>query len=125
MGLQRRIEDVLGPLKSPSKEELKKAIQDMNVSLDKVEQELQSPDGKPYYRKLLFSNDEVELLVMNWSQLECAPHDHGSSYGWIQVLSGTTNNTVYEVKGNQLPQELFSEIQQKGKLFFRSEKRCS
>ncbi|KGX90664.1 cysteine dioxygenase [Pontibacillus marinus] len=122
MGLQSRLENVLGSLRSPSKEQLKKALQDMNISLGEVEQELQSPDGNPYYRKLLYGNDEVELLVMNWSQLECAPHDHGNSYGWIQVLNGITKNTVYEVRENQLPQELFSEEKQQGKLFFAPKK---
>jgi len=122
MEMQARIEHVLGTLKSPSKEQLQEALHEMDVSLQEVEDELQSPEGKPYYRKLLYHNEEVELLVMNWSQLECAPHDHGNSYGWIQVLNGVTKNTVYEVTENQLPEELFSETQEEGRLFFAPRK---
>jgi cysteine dioxygenase len=75
-------------------------------------------EGKPYNRELLYKNDEVELLVMNWFQLECAPHDHGNSFGWIQVLSGTSRNSVYEVNGNGLPIELFHADHQKETYFY-------
>lgn len=59
---------------------------------------------------------------MNWSDLECAPHDHGDSHGWIQVLNGTSINSVYEVKNNKLPKELFKEYHQQGQLFFAPKK---
>lgn len=73
--------------------------------------------SKPYYRKLLYKNEQLELLVMNWSDLECAPHDHGHSFGWIQVISGVSKNTVYKVKGEALPYELFTELKREGKTF--------
>ncbi len=122
MTLTNRIKNVLNPLKNPSKAELKDALLQLGLTIDDLKQLPEPPHGKPYNRKLLYKNEEVELLVMNWSQLECAPHDHGSSHGWIQVLSGTTRNSVYEIMGNGLPTELFHEYHQKGKYFFAPKK---
>jgi cysteine dioxygenase len=120
--LTSRIKNVLAPLKRPSKAELKVALLQLNVTLVDFAHLPYPSDGKPYNRKLLFKNEEVEMLVMNWSQLECAPHDHGHSHGWIQVLSGTSLNSVYEVKGNGLPTKLFHEYHQRGKYFFAPKK---
>lgn len=122
MTLLSKIKDVLGPLKSPTKEELKNALFQLNITVNNLADLPEPSEGKPYNRKLLFKNEEVELLVMNWSQLECAPHDHGNSHGWIQVLSGTSLNSVYEVKGNGLPTELFYEFHHQGKFFFAPKK---
>nr|WP_155113227.1 cysteine dioxygenase family protein [Metabacillus mangrovi] len=113
---------VLNALKSPDKADLKEALRKLDCKLEDVLPELNESDGKPYYRKLLFQNDEVELLVMNWSALECAPHDHGESHGWIQVLSGVSKNTVFEARDRYLPRELFEELHEEGRLFFAPRK---
>lgn len=118
MALQDRFSKYLDALKTPSAKELKKALESMDIRLEDLLPYLQSADGKPYYRKLLYQNNEVELLVMNWSDIECAPHDHGSSIGWIQVLNGDSENTIFKVKENQLPAELFAEVKSKGSFFF-------
>jgi cysteine dioxygenase len=122
MALHDRFKGCLDELNSPSAEELKKALKSLDIKLEEMLPYLQSADGKPYYRKLLYQNDEVELLVMNWSDLECAPHDHGNSSGWIQVLNGASENIVFEVKENHIPQELFAEIKGKGSFFFAPKK---
>lgn len=122
MTLLNRIENVLNPLKSPSKTVLKDALVQLNLTLDDLADLPEPSAGKPYNRKLLFKNKEVELLVMNWSQLECAPHDHGHSHGWIQVLSGTSLNSVYEVNGNGLPTEIFHQYYHQGNYFFAPKK---
>jgi cysteine dioxygenase len=118
MDLLNRIKKVLDPLKCPSKEELKEALVKLDVKIDELANLPEPSEGKPYNRRLLYKNDEVELLVMNWSELECAPHDHGNSHGWIQVLSGTSLNSVYEMKGNRLPAELFRQYHHQGKYFY-------
>ncbi|QSS98624.1 cysteine dioxygenase family protein [Pontibacillus sp. ALD_SL1] len=113
-----RLENVLGTLKSPSKEDLRHALSQLNTKVEDVEEQLRDPEGKPYYRKVLFHNKEVELLVMNWSNLECAPHDHGNSYGWIHVLNGTTKHTIFEVEDGRIPRALFEEHKEKGQFLF-------
>lgn len=122
MTLTTRIKNVFDSLKSPSKTDLKDALLQLNITLDDLAQLPEPSKGIPYNRKLLYKNDEVELLVMNWSQLECAPHDHGNSHGWIQVLSGTSINTVYEVNENGLPAELFHHFHHKGKFYYAPKK---
>ncbi|MBH0160680.1 cysteine dioxygenase [Fictibacillus sp. 26RED30] len=109
---------ILDSLSDPSKEDLKTALISLNIELEDVQTELKISESKPYYRKLLYQNEDVELLVMNWSQLECAPHDHGSSQGWIKVLSGSSKNTVYEISENGLPSELFTSTHTKDQIFY-------
>lgn len=122
MTLNPKAKQVLDSLKNPSKNEMKEALVNINITLDNIEPSLQSPEDKPYYRKLLYKSEEVELLVMKWSDLECAPHDHGHSQGWIQVLNGTSVNSVYDVKEDTLPRELFKEHHSKGKFFYAPKK---
>ncbi|WLR54760.1 cysteine dioxygenase family protein [Mesobacillus subterraneus] len=122
MTLNSQAKKLLDLLKNPSKQEMKKALANINMSEEELKPFLQSSSGKPYYRKLLYKTEDVELLVMNWSDLECAPHDHGDSHGWIQVLNGTSINSVYEVIDNSLPKELFKEYHHQGKFFYAPQK---
>ncbi|MFC0186756.1 cysteine dioxygenase family protein [Fictibacillus aquaticus] len=122
MGVEEKAKYVLDLLYNPSKDELRMALINMNINVEDLEHILGSSEGKPYYRKLLYKNDDIEMLVMNWSQLECAPHDHGESHGFIQVLSGSSINTVYELDEKGLPSELFDQIQESGKIFYAPKK---
>lgn len=122
MTLKSRIKQTLDPLKSPSMTELKDALLQLNMTLDDFNDLPEPVEGKPYNRILLYKNNEVELLLMNWSQLACAPHDHGQSHGWIQVISGTTKNTVYQLNGEGLPSELFHEYYREGKYLYAPKK---
>ncbi|GAF14719.1 cysteine desulfurase [Bacillus sp. JCM 19046] len=117
-----RISQVLRPLKQPSIAELRNALVKIDASYRELSPFLESTSNKPYYRKLLYQSDEVELLVMNWSNLDCAPHDHGSSYGWIQVIGGACKNTLFQVEGNELPEEIFHKTYQQGSTFFAPQK---
>ncbi|KPL58668.1 cysteine dioxygenase [Rossellomorea vietnamensis] len=122
MTLKKRIKNRLDELSHPSTKELKEVLQSLNIRLEDLQPYLESPEGKPYYRKLLYQNEAVELLVMNWSDMECAPHDHGNSKGWIQVMNGTSVNTIFEVKDNNLPEELFDREYREGSFFFAPKK---
>ncbi|MFK3936950.1 cysteine dioxygenase [Alkalihalobacillus sp. NPDC078783] len=118
MDYLQKIEQGLQQLTSPTKEELRGALISLNTTIKDLRPFLKMDSDKPYYRKLLFQNDEVELLLMNWSDLSCAPHDHGLSSGWIQVISGSTINTVYRVDKGELPEAYFSRVEHKGSFFF-------
>lgn len=122
MTLTTKIMNVLDSLKSPTKADLKDALIRMNITRDELPSLPEPTESKPYNRKLLYKSKEVEMLVMNWSELECAPHDHGQSHGWIQVLSGTSQNTVYELNETGLPIELFHQYHYKGKYFYAPKK---
>ena len=118
MDYLKRVEQQLHVLHSHSPKGLRHALTALATTYTDVEPYLRSDREKPYYRKLLFHNDEVELLLMNWSQLACAPHDHGESMGWIQVIDGSTVNTVYACNNGELPEPLFSKKQQHGSVFY-------
>ncbi|WP_406687597.1 cysteine dioxygenase [Rossellomorea vietnamensis] len=122
MTLKERIKNRLDELTHPSTKELKEVLQSLNIRLEDLQPYLESPEGKPYFRKLLYQNEAVELLVMNWSDMECAPHDHGDSKGWIQVMDGTSVNTIFEVKDNHLPHEIFHREYREGSFFFAPKK---
>jgi cysteine dioxygenase len=118
MTFYERIKKILDGLSSPSAQELRNALETLEIEYEELVPFLQTPEGQPYYRRLLYQNDQVELLVMNWSDIECAPHDHGLSKGWIQVMEGNSMNTVYKVEDGQLPKQLFDKIHHKGAFFF-------
>ncbi len=122
MALKPQARNVLDSLNNPSRQEMKEALAKINMTVEELEPVLKNPSGKPYYRKLLYKSEDVELLVMNWSDLECAPHDHGNSHGWIHVLRGTSVNYVYEVTNSKLPKEIFKEYHHQGQLFFAPKK---
>jgi len=118
MDIKDRASNILGSMPSYSGEALKKALLKLDVQKSEAEAWLESPGPRPYYRKLLYADEQVELLIMNWADIECAPHDHGDSTGWIQVLSGATRNTVFKVKKGHLPEALFTEIKKEGVLLY-------
>ncbi|MCA1056343.1 cysteine dioxygenase family protein [Rossellomorea aquimaris] len=118
MTMYERIKERLDGLVSPSNGELRSALESLSITLEELAPLLRTSSGKPYYRRLLYQNEEVELLVMNWSDIECAPHDHGDSKGWIKVMGGSSLNTVFEVDDGHLPKELFNKVHHKGSYFF-------
>lgn len=75
MTFYERIKKILDGLSSPSAQELGNALETLEIEYEELVPFLQTPEGQPYYRRLLYQNDQVELLVMNWSDIECAPHD--------------------------------------------------
>ncbi|ELK46285.1 cysteine dioxygenase family protein [Halobacillus sp. ACCC02827] len=118
MNLLERMKRAFSTMSSWKPEEIKQTLLNLDVSLEEVTAFLRDPAGKPYARKVLYQDDHVEVIVMNWSALACAPHDHGQSAGWIQVLSGRTKQTIYRVENDSLPEPLFTETQNKGSCFF-------
>ncbi|MFC7371940.1 cysteine dioxygenase [Fictibacillus iocasae] len=113
---------VLDTLRNPTRAELLDALMKLNFSVDDVEAALGLAGEKPYFRKLLYKSEDVEMLVMNWSDVACAPHDHGDSHGYIHVLEGESVNTVYEVDEGGLPSELFVKVQKSGQVLYAPRK---
>lgn len=122
MTLRKRVQEVFQKLESYEPEDLKTALIDLDISLEELQEFLKAPDRKPYYRQIIYEDKHVEMIVMNWADIECAPHDHGQSVGWIQVMNGETKQTVYKAEGDSLPLPLFTEYKEKGKIFFAPKK---
>lgn len=44
---------------------------------------------RPYGRRILHSSQNCEIMLATWNPgLECAPHDHGQSTGWVWFCKG-------------------------------------
>jgi cysteine dioxygenase len=53
--------------------------------------------SKPYGRRVLFQNDDLEVMVAAWTRgVPCAPHDHGGSSGAVRVLQGRSRHLVWD-----------------------------
>lgn len=119
MSLLSRIRSEFLNLQKPNPLELKKAIENLNVKREELTPYLEDPEFKPYGRKLLFSNDDVEILVMNWANKNvCAPHDHGNSFGYVFVIEGDSTHTLYTLDQNDIPQEYLTRVERKNTKFF-------
>ncbi|WP_173916896.1 cysteine dioxygenase family protein [Halobacillus sp. Marseille-Q1614] len=118
MMLKQRVQEAFQKVNSYEREDLKSILTELDVSIHELQEYLKSPEGKPYYRQMIYEDEHVEMIVMNWAAIECAPHDHGQSVGWIQVIEGETKQTIYKAEGDSLPLPLFTEYKEKGKMFF-------
>jgi ubiquinone/menaquinone biosynthesis C-methylase UbiE/predicted metal-dependent enzyme (double-stranded beta helix superfamily) len=60
-------------------------------------------DGHPYGRRILYSNDNLEIMLASWRpHADCAPHNHGLSTGIVMILEGEFEETSYEVNKDGL-----------------------
>lgn len=100
----KRLTEVMNGLVRPGRWQLKAAIEACLMTVDDLEPILAPPSVYPYGRQVLCRTEHSEVLVMSWApQRECAPHDHGQSWGWLSVLEGVVTHAVYQVSGDNLP----------------------
>jgi|UPI00068DB883 cysteine dioxygenase len=117
--LSEKLEECFGCLSEPSIGQLKKAVDTFGVEIEKLIPYLENPEDRPYGRKLLYKSEALEVLVMNWAQNQpSAPHDHGSSFGWVKIVSGYSLNMLYQPNKNGVPVCAKTFVQQPGSIFF-------
>lgn len=74
-------------------------------NLDTLGAYIRPPGRNPYGRSMVFQNEHIELIVMNWgSHATSLPHDHGASEGWVRVISGAVRHGLYENDDGDLRQ---------------------
>ncbi len=77
--------------------------QAIDLSDEAIESVVRADPTKPYGRRVLLANDHVESMIARWTRgHECAPHDHGGSYGAVRLLQGSALHTVWQVRGGSL-----------------------
>lgn len=77
------------------------------------------PGTYPYGRRPLYSANGVEAIVMNWAaDRQCAPHDHGRSFGWIHVVSGQINHVLHTLDQDDFPVAFATRTEPTGTLMF-------
>ncbi|MBN8236998.1 cysteine dioxygenase family protein [Halobacillus kuroshimensis] len=122
MHMEERVQNAFRTLTDHSPASLKKRLLECDITLEELDPYLKDPDGKPYYRQMIYEDEHVEMIVMNWADIECAPHDHGESSGWILVMNGETKQTIYKGGSEKLPEPLFTEYKEKGRTMFAPKK---
>lgn len=56
---------------------------------------------------------------MNWANhRECAPHDHGSSYGWINIITGESTHMLHTLDQDDVPVPYLRRTEKAGFRFF-------
>jgi cysteine dioxygenase len=74
-------------------------------NLDTLSAYILPPGSNPYGRSMVFQNEHIELIVMNWgNHATSLPHDHGASEGWVRVISGSIRHGMYEDDDGELRQ---------------------
>lgn len=82
-----------------------RALAHPGFNLDTLSGYLVEPGCNPYGRRIVFQNEHIELIVMNWgSHAASLPHDHGQSEGWVRVLGGSVLHGRYEDEDGELRQ---------------------
>jgi cysteine dioxygenase len=65
-------------------------------SVEALRDYLAEPGANPYGRRLVFQDEYIEVILMNWgANAVSLPHDHGQSEGWVRVLCGSALHGQY------------------------------
>ncbi len=75
----------------------------VDLSDEAIDAVVRTDSTKPYGRRVLLASDDVESMIARWTRgHECAPHDHGGSYGAVRLLQGSALHTVWQVREGRL-----------------------
>ena len=115
----QHLRGTLDAMRRPTPADLRQAMTDLAARPEALQPHLGDPGIYPYGRKPLHSANGVEAIVMNWAAgRECAPHDHGRSFGWIHVVSGTIRHTLYTLDQDDVPVSFATRAEPTGTVMF-------
>lgn len=104
MNIQERLAAALAGAALDRPRALRSALAGCDFGLEELESLLADPGPFPYGRTRLHECQGAELLLMNWAPgRECAPHDHGASWGWVAILEGEASHKVYRLDARGVP----------------------
>jgi cysteine dioxygenase len=119
MSLVDVIAERFARLRKPTPKQLRQALVDVSADEHTLEPHLGEPGVYPYGRMPLFVSDDVEVIAMNWATgRKCSPHDHGESFGWIQVVCGGLSHVLYTLDKDDRPVEFASRYEASGTVMF-------
>lgn len=96
LDIVERLSASLSTIPRLTPQSIKEAMDGIRPCLSDTVPFLGDPGLFPYARKLLMKTPQLEVLIMHWLKRgECAPHDHGQSFGWIYLVSGQASHTVF------------------------------
>lgn len=117
MELLPLLETRFSSLSNPTPQAIKSCIENLEITWYDVFPFLESPDNKPYGRRLLYQSPYIECLLMNWAPYgKCNIHNHGVSWGFVQIITGEVVNIIY----NHLLEPVTRITETTGNIFFTS-----
>lgn len=100
------------------KRQVARRIQAVDLNIADVEELLPAPGDFPYGRMLLYQDETMEVILMNWACNKMSlPHDHGLSEGWAKVLKGTASHVCYRT-GSEPPHAVSEQAIDEGDIFY-------
>jgi cysteine dioxygenase len=117
--LLERIERGFGALVDPTPAELLDVLVGLEVTAAELVPHVPHPATYPYGRRRLLATEHVEVIAMNWALgRECAPHDHGDSFGWIHVVTGEARHTLFTLDRHGTPLPYLQRQERSGSRYF-------
>src|SRR5262245_57758526 len=104
MTIVKRMAEIFDGMVRPDRWQLWAGIERCGLTAEGIEPFLAAPSIYPYGRQQIYRSEHVEILVMNWAEnRECAPHDHGQSWGWVVIFEGIATHSVYKIADGASP----------------------
>lgn len=103
------ISPVIQSIREPSCEQLIDALMRLKAHRELLAGDLPQPDELPYGRKVLYTSDDVEVILVHLpAHAATRIHDHGQSIGAALVLEGQLLNVIYRLveSGDALENEV-------------------
>ncbi|TDQ39800.1 cysteine dioxygenase [Aureibacillus halotolerans] len=125
MAFMERLNDIFSALPAhPCPSTLKDALERLAPTTAEVLPYATAPEGHPYGRRILYCSATVEVMLMHWSPTQaCAPHDHGDSLGWIYIVNGQSQHTLFTSEPGILPKILKVKVEDTGDYLFAPRKK--
>ncbi|MFD0694765.1 cysteine dioxygenase [Paenibacillus sp. GCM10027628] len=118
MTLLRAIEQSFCKLQQPTHEQMKSALMSLGELLHTVPDYKTEPSGLPYGRNVVFSNQDLEVIIIYIPANQAtAIHNHGSSIGTAYLIEGSLVNTMYTLDSYGFPVPLHDDFIQAGQCF--------
>ncbi|HXZ00666.1 MAG TPA: cysteine dioxygenase family protein [Stellaceae bacterium] len=100
------------------KHQVARRIRAVDLDVVGLEKLLPPPGDFPYGRMLLYQDETMEVILMNWARnKQSLPHDHGLSEGWAKVLRGTASHVCYKT-GSEPPHAVSHQEVDEGDVFY-------
>ncbi|MFS0553532.1 cysteine dioxygenase [Brevibacillus sp. 179-C9.3 HS] len=98
----KQLEQAFGDLVFPTPAQLRQALVSLSPCLEQLDPYIPEPQNLPYGRKVLFATPHVEVVLIHLPANEgSVPHNHGDSFGWEWIVSGTLTNFIYVQTDNE------------------------
>jgi cysteine dioxygenase len=89
---------------------LENYISAFNFNENNLAPYLVPPADKPYGRNLIYQNEAIEIIIMNWAKNAfCDIHNHGHSFGLVKIIKGVLKNELFDAQFSLQEEAIYRE----------------